>query len=345
MTRFHTLAAFAICVLVSQTAHAGVLSSLLSFNGIPDKIIDDSVGLIQDLDGSNRLSVGDVIQGIIRMTPVDADSNGGAVDTTRVYAAYSLEVADTETFDVDLFGDGSLIVPVPVLKFSAASGDYALKYILGEAGFDVSFTDADKSIFAVFESTVDYELADFSADNPGADGDPTRFLTGGGATIANQIAENAIWTLDLVTGLLGDDFYEVTVDIGALGFKGKIDGPLSPITDKAIRESTDPDPLGSYKSASSVLFHNFGSSIVFLPQSVTSNLASTGTADGDLITAGANTVSRIDGDVPDNARDRGWDYEDRGDFSINAVPEPGAILSFGSMVAIAAFGVRLRRKS
>lgn len=69
-------AAVAAVFFLPASAQAGVLSSLLTFNGTEDLLIDQSRSSLFDADSSGGFSLGDVLYGYVSIDQVDADNDG-----------------------------------------------------------------------------------------------------------------------------------------------------------------------------------------------------------------------------------------------------------------------------
>ena len=86
----------ALFALPVSSANAGVLSSLLSFNGVEDLLIDQSRSNFTDVDSSGGFTVGDVLSGFVTIDQADPDSDStGVVDVNSpeaVVFAFAAEV-------------------------------------------------------------------------------------------------------------------------------------------------------------------------------------------------------------------------------------------------------------
>ena len=125
MRKFILAAAIAAICFVPCTAHAGLFSSLLSFDGTEDIIEDDSVGNMVEIVGNTTdgiLEVGDIIQGMIAFDDVDTNE---VPDGSSVIGLYSFEVLG--------IGSGG-----SSLSLGAASGVHNVMSILTTAGVDTS---------------------------------------------------------------------------------------------------------------------------------------------------------------------------------------------------------------
>jgi hypothetical protein len=75
----------AITVPFAGEAHAGVLTSHLSFDGLIDVLDDDSVSLIVDNDSDSAISVGDYIIGVLR---IGSTTKSGVLSNTDQLIGY-----------------------------------------------------------------------------------------------------------------------------------------------------------------------------------------------------------------------------------------------------------------
>ena len=104
--KFAVLAA--LLALPVSSANAGVLSSLLSFNGLEDVLIDQSRSNFDDLDNNGVFSTGDILSGFVSIDQADPDNdNLGIIDVNSpdaVVFAFAAEVTgvDPETMVANL---------------------------------------------------------------------------------------------------------------------------------------------------------------------------------------------------------------------------------------------------
>ena len=99
--KFAVLAA--LLALPVSSANAGVLSSLLSFNGIEDVLIDQSRSNFDDLDNNGVFSTGDILSGFVSIDQADPDNdNLGIIDVNSpdaVVFAFAAEVTGVTEVD------------------------------------------------------------------------------------------------------------------------------------------------------------------------------------------------------------------------------------------------------
>ena len=96
--KFAVLAA--LCMVPFSSANAGILGSLLSFNGVEDRLIDQSRSNFNDNDQSGGFSVGDVLSGFVSIDQVDADNdNLGVVDVNSPESVVFAFAAEVQSVD------------------------------------------------------------------------------------------------------------------------------------------------------------------------------------------------------------------------------------------------------
>jgi len=189
--KFAVLAA--LFALPVSSADAGIVSSLLTSNGVQDSLVDQSVDSFLDVDGSGTFNLGDVLFGIAQIDQVQPD--GGAsitVAPARIGVAFAAEVTSFEPV-------GSL----PTQDFfsvefgAVTSAGNTLNDLLG-AGFAGTF-DND-TIFAVFERSAGGSLLDVP-NTPGT-ADALQIFTDVGADAFDFVFSG---------GLEAGDFFESTI--------------------------------------------------------------------------------------------------------------------------------------
>lgn len=147
------------------SANAGVLSSLLTFNGVEDLLIDQSRSNFTDADGSGGFSVGDVLSGFVTIDQADPDSD--SVDIVDVNSPEAVVFA----FAAEVTGEnenGSLNLGV-----STVEGNTLEDFI--DADIYSNVNNAAETIFVALEASaaasspldesVFDSLDDFNADN------------------------------------------------------------------------------------------------------------------------------------------------------------------------------------
>jgi hypothetical protein len=297
----------------SVPAQAGVLSSLMTFNGNPDKLQDDSVAQVIDTQGNvNVLEVGDLLQGAFQISSVSGlpSGSGGAVPTGQsVYGVFSLEV---------------LTVDATQATFGAATGANSVLSLLGGQGVDLNgFTD-DTAGIALIESSTSGVL--------------TSGLTPNNSGTAASISDPNLGSTNGIPTQFGSDFETVFT----LGFDGVDDAHVVvaetgvDLTDLTSVPANDLSSvqIAKYYGTYTILEDTFGSSVTFLPL-VNSVLSNT----GDVIITNGEI-----GGTDNLAYNNGWLFQDDGDFFINAVPEPSSFLAFAGLLGLGAT-VRRRRKN
>lgn len=330
MFRLFSLSLSCLLIALCVPVQAAILSGGLTFNGTKDELRDESVGMVinADADGvdATRISAGDYLQGIIDFDNIKQDITGDNVTLSSVFAVYSFKVIAVD------YDKGFIQLGVE----SNALSDYSIAKMLADAGFSTAgmtnYSGAlSDATFAIFEKAVTDTSGEGDIGDVVVDGDANPLLVSG--EIGGQISASNEWSLSLVGGLLGDDFYNVDVfDPANLTFAG-------------IANLADNDTFASYRSAMSVLFHGFSSDTVFLPLSVTDYSVAIGgdgaSHSGDVITSGNNIITEPN----DTAEAGGWLYSDDGNFQINAVPEPASMLVWAGLLGVGGLVAARRRKA
>lgn len=284
----------AALLLFAAPSQAGVVSSLLTFDGTPDTITDDSVGNFVErgtVDGI--LEVGDLLQGMISFGPLA----GNAVPTGQsVIGAYSLRVKSIGV------GGTSLVL-------EAASGADDVVTLLGAAGVDLSGLTGThvgaSNGFALLESTsVEIDRTSFVGP-----------------------------TFGFIPPTVGSDFEAVAI----LGFDGvddhhNISSFGADLTDLSVAAGFAGTgvPFALFNGTYSITDHSFGGGTIFLPLT-------------NVISGAEGDVTIVNGFISGTNSDtigKGWDYNDDGDFVINAVPEPTSLAIF----AVIGLGAARRRR-
>ena len=160
LLKFAVLAA--LLALPISSANAGVLSSLLSFNGTADVLIDQSRSNFSDNDQNGDFSTGDILSGFVSIDQADPDNdNLGIIDVNSpdaVVFAFAAEVTgvDPETMVANLGPN------VEVLS-SLLDSDIA-ENITDSGTIFVALESAASPASPLDESVFD-ALDDFNADN------------------------------------------------------------------------------------------------------------------------------------------------------------------------------------
>ena len=155
----------ALFALPVSSANAGVLSSLLSFNGVEDLLIDQSRSNFTDVDSSGGFTVGDVLSGFVTIDQADPDSDStGVVDVNSPEAVVFAFAAEVTGQNIN----GSLNLGVSTVA------DNTLKDFI-DADIYSNVTNAAETIFVALEASnaasspldesVFNSLDDFNAGN------------------------------------------------------------------------------------------------------------------------------------------------------------------------------------
>jgi hypothetical protein len=310
---------FALVAVCAAPATASILGNALTFNGRQDVITDESIGVIDDLDGDDLLSQGDLIQGVIRVANVVRDQGtGGTISfTNNVWGFYTFEV----TNDPSVSGRVEL-GPAP-------AGNTAID-ILAAAGVNTSLLGANKtgtdaqSVFAVLSSTSSSAvLTDFTAIGG--------FVNGGG--IGGVLDSD--WDAELVAGISSSaDFHEIQVLLaGALSIPFLEAGTSVLGTPASV-------PIGPFAGAYSVVRDAFGST-TYLPTATFDLDATPHFSDVTTQPVGA-TISTLESGSSYLAN--AWHFADDGNFQINVAPEPTSVIAWVILTAcVSFFGLRRGR--
>ena len=137
--KFAVLAA--LLALPVSSANAGVLSSLLSFNGIADVLIDQSRSNFDDADGNGVLSTGDVLSGFVSIDQADPDND-------------SLDIIDVNSPEAVVFAFAAEVTSVDAMSGLVELGPNAttLSSLL-DADIAANITDPG-TIFVALESAA-----------------------------------------------------------------------------------------------------------------------------------------------------------------------------------------------
>lgn len=187
----------ALFALPVSLVDAGIVSSLLTSNGVQDSLVDQSVDSFLDVDGSGTFNLGDVLFGIAQIDQVQPD--GGAsitVAPARIGVAFAAEVTSFESAGSlptqDFFS----------LEFGAVNSvGNTLNDLLGP-GFAGTF-DND-TIFAVFERSAGGALIDVP-NTPGT-ADALQIFTDVGADAFDFVFSG---------GLEAGDFFEAIISFNS----------------------------------------------------------------------------------------------------------------------------------
>jgi hypothetical protein len=182
----------------ASVAEAGILSSLLTYDGVQDDLTDESRSLLVDNDGNHTLSTGDDLFGFIRISNINGS---GLSNAQNVVIAFSAVITS-----------GGPIVGNGVYDFTlgpvGAAGPISLTSLLGAGMLPASATPfLSSAIFAVLESSTVNPLTN-AAFNSAAD-----------AFAQMKLFSPGNWTYDALGGFGSnpDDFFEAELTAKAGG--------------------------------------------------------------------------------------------------------------------------------
>ncbi len=312
MRRFNILcAASALCVAFSASANAGVISSLLTFDGPvhhtlnafgspttgggEDQLNDESRGKLVD-PGSDGFSTGDILFGMITISDVDSSGvpNVGVGAFQQIAMVYAAKI----------------LAPV--------SGDPAGFFRLGAVGDSTNAHDLRKLLDSTLgtsaalgldDSSVFVMLGNQTGTHPsegGSAADPLNFDLGTPELELLEFNSGNGWAWEATGGIVtSTDYFQAQLALS---------GDLTE------------------KGGFSIQKHDFGSGTVFLPVDVKSLLGAITTHDVILFNGTVTATS----DAP-------WDFEDQSAFVVNAVPEP-ATLGIWTGILVAFGAARVKRR-
>ena len=287
----------ALCVAVDS--QASVLGDGLTFNGLTDRLEDDSVGLFEDEDTSGTVSAGDLIKGVIQIGKVfrdDFTASGTDADLDSVFAVYSLEVLSVSGTRVTL---------------GAASGSdnvVSIATSVGLSDLGISVADAATAGIVVVEKAANVSFNAFNATGG--------FVSGG--EIASEISSANGYVTDMILGFDGiDDFHDLELESATYTSLATLAGLVGTGT-----------TIAEFRAAYTILESIF--SVNFNDVTVTDFGGSTVT--GDIVTFGNTEIAAPSG----GEFSRGWLFSDDGDFLINPAPEPSSLILWGSLALLGA---------
>lgn len=330
LKRFATLLGVAVFAIAATTANAGVLSSSLTFDGVPNTLIDNSVAWVQNDRGTvGVLDMGDVVAGMVR---IETSQGLGDVspDLGELIVLFSAQIIAAP---IDL-GNGSIRFQLGATTSGPAD---TLNGLLANHALANGLFPAN-AIAAVISAPA--------ATSPL---NPTEQPLATALTNVNDLTK---WSLEAVLGfapglnIFGSaDFFEAEFsDVTDVAGTGPADGQISASDILAFPEANE---VGRERGGFTVL------SAPGLP-TVTSYLPiSVVHLDGVLANATKHEITIASGDLlsptatgPGSQLANGYLFADNARFQVNPVPEPSSmvLLALGAASACGA-GLRRRRQA
>jgi len=315
MRRFG-LMKFAACllalvnVLTASSAMASVLSSHLTFDGIPDTIDDDSRSEFADVDGDGFVSVGDIAYGYISVSDFTPTGTASPDEIATVFS-----VAVTGVIAPTLFnpGGGFALGPTPL------GGAFSLDTLLGPA-----FVLANPGILPVGSIGV---VVDLSGVDP----------------LVPEVADPA------GAGALGAPFpgiWELTVGFSSVAVPDST-GAVNPADFFEISPgpgSPAPTTPRFERAGLSVLAFGAFPTLPFIPVPV-GHLDLVTVTSHDITLYSGNISPNPAGPLGIPPGSSTWGFVDDSDFRANVpVPEPVAMLIWGFGIIVGAGLVGVRRR-
>ncbi|QDV43265.1 hypothetical protein Enr13x_31200 [Stieleria neptunia] len=309
--RFLSVAALVIACLPAQ---AGFLGSVLSFDGTPDVLRDDSVSFFADdgallpdgsggfIAGSEHISVGDRISGLLKIDQVGPAGQTDLPTTDhRMIGLFSFAVTK-ET----VLGNGDIRYELGAIP-SASAG--SIDDILG-----TSF--GDDAMIGVFTGI-----------------DSTNILTGSFAAAVAALT-SPTYSLDAVLGI---DLANNPLDYLEADFTGDADANSDGKITFAELAGLGPGATVATESGGfSVLSHTLGASTHFIPVPSVHQTPPVPfvTTFHDVALSGTLTNSEAFGVNPD------YTIQDTAILVVNAVPEPSSGLAWITLLGLGVYGRR-----
>jgi hypothetical protein len=342
-------AGLALVLGASSIARAGILTSLLSFDGLVDTIEDDSRGMVVNFDDDNaetdgfdesdNLTPGDVIYGIIKINQGFASplyASDQVNDPNRLYAIYALQATGIDPISgalqfAPVVGDATTAKnnpsPLDAVYDGEARSEFTLEKIAMDLGFATAFfTDWADAAFILIE-------AQDAADPIGTDVNP-------GTAVPNEVLNGdsivrdgsvlgpvAGFSIVMIGGFgTDDDFYEV-----------KLTGDDSATLTGLAAQTGNGNNFANFGAGFSVLSGFEDATLLPIEK---------GHFDGSTteheITLIGGTIQRVRTSSPTSTKE--WMYVDKGQFEINAVPEPTTMVVWAGLFGGAAGLGFIRRR-
>lgn len=302
LTRF---IAVAVCVLGVTSAQAGILFDLIDYTAGTDKLQDESGSRVLDKGAGNAgsLGVGDVIQGVFAIPSVNnqnvAFNTGGTL-----LGVFALEIKSTSVVGASTVFD---------LGAPSSAGDTISKMLS-----DNSISTAGLTSYSSTLGVSDATFAVLSLPTAGS-----LFPAGIDGSLPD-LGLTSSYSVELLGGFEGDDFYQISVPTALLPAPVGLPG------------EEDPTSFANFRTAFTIIAADNPFPINFLELSTTEFDGSA--AKGDVI--GSGTISApVNGITP-----TGFGFGDDGTFTMNVVPEAGSLFvwaGLGGLVGV----IRTRRRS
>lgn len=298
------LAVCALCVAAGNV-QAGILSSHLTFDGVPDIMEDDSRANLFD-PGGDGFSIFDVVWGFVSVSDFNPSGNPSPDEVAILFAAEIYGTAANGTFQLG---------PVRPASNGSANGAFTLGSLLGVGspllpvvgpGAPFGATTADAIAVVVSNTGVDPlapELGSLAAFNA---------AFGYEATIGVDPAS-------VLTGVVSGDFFHFF--------------PVAVSTPPPVPG----DLIASETAGFSIFDHPFSPSVIFL--GVTATRLDTGAKTVHDVRLFEGSVFLNDDTTSP------WSLTDNSNFSLNPTPEPTSLVIWGLLAFLGFAACRRRNRA
>ena len=308
-----------LSVMLTAPARAGILNTILTFDGQDNVLEDNSREIINDTDGNGLISTGDVFYGLQRLDRRSQPNPSIDLGSTQqLVNLFSFEIAS-------ILRDSSGNVTGYIFKPTTATHAKSVKNLLDSALDPGTVANWNNVGVAMIEKT-------FATAAPG--NNPVANTVTAGDTIIAGMTAAAGWSLDILAGFsTSTDFWDFKLDSSLSG------NAAIPIA--AIKALSSLSTVGTFAAGLSAVYNNFGGNAVFLPVTALSTIAGASVTTHDLAVIPIAAVSGYDF--------TNWDVKDVANIKLNVVPEPTTIalwaVGFVGMVGIARRRRRNNKKS